>query len=383
MKYSQQYYQLNRIFRDTQADGIPRKEKHMQVSWNKFHSDYSFIPNPTTEDSIAGVFRDSSENIDRNVNFRYPVFFPDSRSSKRSAILLLHGLNERTWEKYVPWAYTLASLTKQPVILFPIAYHMNRSPDSWHNPRKMLEFVNRRRKSGTQDPAVSVVNIALSERIRSHPERFFLSGYQAANDIIALANKINLGLHPGLEKGTQLHFFGYSIGALLAQVLLVANPLKLFSRSKAFLFCGGSVFEGMKGISRFILDDSAFLKMAGFYRDAYRDPASAGSFFADLLTGSTLGKAFHLLLSREELALQRKRMFHKLNSRLRTICLTKDTVMPADEVKKSLSGTQVEEIDFPFPYTHENPFPLKPVRYLPEVDESFEKVFMKIADFLR
>ena len=43
-----------------------------------------------------------------NDQFWYPVFVPEKNRKPDEAILLLHGLNERSWDKYFSWAYYLA-----------------------------------------------------------------------------------------------------------------------------------------------------------------------------------------------------------------------------------------------------------------------------------
>jgi hypothetical protein len=78
---------------------------------------------------------DSGEK--ENQNFRYAVLTPAKNRMFSEAIIMLHGLNERNWSKYLPWAYQLVLQTQKPVILFPIAYHINRSPLTWICPRLM------------------------------------------------------------------------------------------------------------------------------------------------------------------------------------------------------------------------------------------------------
>ena len=53
--------------------------------------------------------------IEENRRFTYPVFIPRERRDDRRAILLLHGLNERNWDKYLVWAEYLALNTGKPV----------------------------------------------------------------------------------------------------------------------------------------------------------------------------------------------------------------------------------------------------------------------------
>lgn len=70
--------------------------------------------------------------ISENSSFSYPVFSPRSAGSEK-VILLLHGLNERSWIKYLAWAGNLAERTDSCVILFPISFPIYRSPASWQD----------------------------------------------------------------------------------------------------------------------------------------------------------------------------------------------------------------------------------------------------------
>ena len=84
--------------------------------------------------------------IEENKNFNYIIFAPKRQEKHKEALLLLHGLNERSWEKYLTWAEYLAENTGKAVILFPIAFHMNRTPASWHQPRAILPWAVKRKE---------------------------------------------------------------------------------------------------------------------------------------------------------------------------------------------------------------------------------------------
>jgi hypothetical protein len=58
---------------------------------------------------------------------------------------LLHGLNERSWDKFLPWAARLVESTARAVILMPIAFHMNRALAEWSLLRAM-RTVSKQRK---------------------------------------------------------------------------------------------------------------------------------------------------------------------------------------------------------------------------------------------
>ncbi len=52
---------------------------------------------------------------------------------------------------------------------------------------------------------------------------------------------------------------------------MMGNPANLFSDSKLFIFCGGSVFSNMKGSSRLIMDSLAFDKVYTYYLNDFEN----------------------------------------------------------------------------------------------------------------
>ena len=81
----------------------------------------------------------------------------------------------------------------------------------------------------------------------------------------------------------------------------------------------------------------------------------------------------------------REKIFKKKSRRIYAIALEKDQVIPADKIKETLLGNSkgnVEVWDFDYPYTHENPFPLRIEKLKDEINEAFEKVFLKAGVFL-
>ena len=205
------------------------------------------------------------ETISENNRFFYPVFVPHGNSKPNAGILLLHGLNERNWDKYLCWAEYLAIHTQKPVILFPIAFHMNRSPASWGDPRSMSALMFKRKKEAGDPRSLSFANAALSDRLCKEPYRFFSSGNQTIQDITSLTSQIKNGEHSLFSEGTSLDIFAYSIGSFLAEILLMGNPLNLFSASRLFIFCGGSIFSNMYGESRYIMDKAAYDSLFRYY----------------------------------------------------------------------------------------------------------------------
>ena len=214
------------------------------------------------------------------------------------------------------------------------------------------------------------------------PQQFFFSGYQSANDLLQLIDSLNSGTHPSFRTGTTVDFFAYSIGVLLSQVLLLANPENRFDRSRFFFFSGGSVFEGMQGISRHILDNRAFDRIFHFYCEEIAREKKDSGVFDDLLHHTGLGSAFLAMTSYRNLRNMKGKIFRKLRGQMEGVSLSKDKVIPSGQVMRTMDGAFVEEWDFPYPYSHENPFPLFGNSALELVDRAFDKVFTKAGLFL-
>jgi hypothetical protein len=164
--------------------------------------------------------------------------------------------------------------------------------------------------------------------------------------------------------------------------LLIANPGGRFDQSKFFFFCGGSVFSGMQGVSKYILDSSAFDRISDFYCEHLEEEEKKGGLFSDLLNDTLLGKAFRSMTSLTRLKKSRGNIFKKFKDQISAITLKNDKVIPSQKVFETIKGCRVEEWNFNFDYTHELPFPIlhHALRYL--VDKAFDKLFMKATLFL-
>jgi len=143
------------------------------------------------------------------------------------------------------------------------------------------------------------VNAALSHRLDSFPHRFYLSGYQTANDMFKLIDSMKNGLHPYFEKDTRVDIFAYSIGAFLAQNMLIADDNNMLSDSKIVLFCGGSVFQAMDGESKLIMDSSAFHKLLDYFINDLEHDITGNKPYTQLLKKSALGKAFRSMIGQD------------------------------------------------------------------------------------
>ncbi|WP_430815773.1 DUF6051 family protein [Carboxylicivirga sp. RSCT41] len=325
---------------------------------------------------ITSPFDVELTNSTENNNFTYPIFHPVKDKQSDGCIILLHGLNERSWEKYLPWGYQLANYTRKTVILFPIAYHMNRSPKSWCDPRQMTSFVKERQLIVPEVRNLSVANVALSERLSRHPERFLLSGYQAANDLLDLVASIKAGEHRFIQKDAQVDFFAYSIGSFLSQILFMANGDKELANSRLFIFCGGSVFEHWQGVSKFIMDSRAFERLHEYYNNRTDFNNTEVS---DVINHTALGQSFVDMLSTKNLKKRGAVYYSALKDRITTVVLKNDTVAIAGKVKQTLKGMRVDEWDLNYNYSHIMPFPLLSNKLVTQVNDAFDKLMLRAS----
>ncbi len=354
----------------------------MNLWFNSFHSTTTIDESLFSNDSADDMFFNPETAKMYNDNFDYPVFVPDSPNARKSCIILLHGLNERNWDKYLPWAYSLAKQTGKSVILFPIAYHMNRSPEFWKDPRKMLPYVQKRHQELPDVGMSTVANVALSKRLTKQPERLFFSGLQVAGDLVNLMDSITNGKHPMFNKGTVIDYFSYSIGTFLTQVLMLGNPGERFDNSKFFFYCGGSAFDDMYGVSKYILDTKAYESLKYYYSNDFEAALKKNSSWRIMFNSSGLGESFKSMLSIKGLRQHNTKMFSKYKDRLMALTLKQDKVIIPEKVKSALKGIRVEVTDFKYKYMHENPFPVsnKPV-IMNQVNEAFDSFINKVASF--
>ena len=375
MGYTGKHNELKSIFNPGLREiSIPRSE--MKIMNELFSSDFA-----SDKFSI-----ESDRMIEENNSFTYPVFVPADRNS-RKVILLLHGLNERSWIKYLSWAYYLSLNTGSYVILFPISFHINRSPVLWSDPRAMIPFVKERRSIFGETEMASFANIALSNRLTEDPMRFFNSGYRTVRDLVQLMSMIRDGSHPLIPKGSRVNLFSYSIGAFLAQIIMMGNPGNLFSESKLFMLCGGSVFSNMHGTSKLIMDSLAYEKLYNYYMVRFEEEIKEKSPLIDFLSSSRLGMAFRSMIDLGRFRSFREKALSGLSDQLSAVGLLKDSVIPAKGIMDTLSISgkmpSYETCDFTYSYSHENPFPIHDNHLSLMVDESFEKIFKKASLFLR
>ncbi len=369
MKYSQRHRELNTIF-----------ELGLNKQLADSNIDIQFFPFQSTGILSDNFISIPDKTIQENQSFIYPVFSPKTKQKKNEAILLLHGLNERNWSKYLTWAEFLCSKTGKAVILFPIAFHINRSPQSWSNPRDVRVMMDLRRQRNGEDRSLSFANVTFSERISERPYRFYTSGRQSVNDLTQLFSSIKTGNHPAFAENTHIDIFSYSIGAFLSEITLMSNPNQLFTDSKLFMFCGGGIFSSMFGESRSIMDKKAFEQLFQFYLN---DFATTGEI---LPKQDSVFESFYSMISPERKKSERFLFFEKNKNRIGGISMLRDKVMPyqgiVDALGTNCATTCIIQKDFSFEYSHENPFPTTGKVQSEVVDEAFNTVFMEAADFL-
>ncbi|MBP7508091.1 MAG: hypothetical protein KA807_09735 [Prolixibacteraceae bacterium] len=383
--FKEQAIEFAKIFRNEHSN--QNLSTGMEIINCNFESHYPF--NFTYKGFVKGdlYYHELVQGrVDENFKFSYPIVVPDKTKKYNKAIILLHGLNERTWDKYFVWAKYLAEKTNRPVIMFPIAYHMNRSPKSWSDRRLMSELSNIRKRS-EKDNNSTFANAALSTRLESHPELFFYSGLQTCYDIQQLLNEIKRGENNIFTPDTHLDIFAYSIGAFLSQILLLANPGGMFSTTRLFIFCGGPTFDCMYGNSKYIMDLRAFKSLLSLKKRKVFRTVKENLMISGDKNIAEAWNGLELMMHRHWRRKEREAMFNAIGERIKVVALEKDKVMPVKGIIRAMRGRKnnglvpVEVIDFPFAYTHEQPFPMGDDKIQGYVDRCFTVVFDKVVNF--
>lgn len=380
-------------FQDTMKSLFAGKETAIQtglkVEYFQFESSYKIKgdkPGLMKGDLFFHELVDA--DYSSNYKFSYPVVAPAENRKWDRCILLFHGLNEKSWDKYLAWAGKLSLQMNKPVILFPIAYHMNRAPKSWSDPRMMKGAVQSRLSFHKKNES-TFANAALSTRLGAYPETFIYSGLQSYYDIWQLLADINSGNHPIFEANCKADIFAYSIGAFLAEILFIGNPDKLLQDSRLFLFAGGPTFDSMIGNSRYIMDYKAFHSLLTLKRNKKRKMVYESLVATNLPDFENAWNGFMAMIAFKKGKEMREKALMQRGTQIYAVALEKDKVMPVKQIVKSLRGKKdnlpvtIDIIDFPYDYTHENPFPLKNDKILPLVNRSFEVIIEKAVRFYK
>ena len=330
----------------------------------------------------------NDSDIERNKNFDYYILKRADVENAEGAIIFFHGLNEKKWDKYLPWAYELAQKTKKAIILFPIAFHMNRAEEIWSDRHKMVEVAQFRKKNYPENTNCSFVNAAISSRLEAHPQRIFWSGFQTYSDVIQVVKDIRNQQIKSISPETSIDLFGYFIGSFLSMILKMADPEGFFENSKLFCFCGGMTIDRMFPISKYIMDARAAIKMQTVFAELlssdFQSDERLGHFQDEKLHPQE--SWFKMMLRYNYFQKEREDRIKKLHHQIKLYVLEKDEVAPPIEALNTLQGgyrnikTEVEIQDFPYEYSHMVPFPLTN-KIQKEVTEAFQHFINSASAF--
>jgi hypothetical protein len=371
---------LNFTFTSDGCTDLPGSDEYFCLKHGEHFGEDRRMHSDTKSLHASDALAMKDTNFTGNCTFRYSIFVPGRSAGAPSAILLLHGLNERSWEKYLPWALRLVEDTGSAVVLFPLAFHMNRSPVEWANPKLMRIVADARLTDYPSITSASFANAAISSRLHTLPQRFFWTGLQTYSDILQLMRQIRRGLIPPIHPAASVQFFAYSIGAFLSEIVLMTDEDGLFAKSKMFIFCGGPTFDRMYPVSKYIMDSEALISLYAFYVEHLENEFKHDKRLAHYFLAHNSGRYFQAMLSNRKMKEDRETRLGEIGSRIAAVALQKDAVIQPSEVINTLNGDsrdipiRVRVMDFDYNYSHVNPFPVTSV---PSslVDEAFNAVF--------
>ena len=404
MDYSKNYTALKKLFTSTKIKKefdtielhniefesascgiLPGKEEYKcdihNVSLKEEFSFYTEIGTIDKNVHIKDIF------VKENQCFQYQIIKPKGIDKAKKAVFMFHGFNEKDWTKYLPWAKAICDGTGSAVILFPIAFHMQRAPKQWTDKREMYRLSEHRKEKFPNIVNSTLSNVAISMRLHAMPQRFIWSGLQTYYDVIQLIDDIKQGNNEHIHKDFDFNIFAYSIGGFLAQILKLTNYNNYFEKSKVCLFCSGATFNRLSPVSKFILDSEANVALYSYLVEHFDKMLEKDDVLHHFIKDDHLeGKIFSGMLDYQKMRPFREELLKKYEHQIYAITLTKDEVIPSFEVMNTLKGAyrdikiKMDEMDFGYDYIHENPFPTK-VANSKQVDDCFEEVFEKVCEF--
>jgi hypothetical protein len=355
------------------------------------NDDYEYLPDIQHEyepDIIQEMLNKKDPEIMENINFRYHVLSPRNKGKVKGLVLMFHGFNEKYWTKYYPWAKYIVDKTGKSVVLFPIAFHMNRAPAAWSNTHEMYAISQQRKQRHKDVIHSSLSNVAISTRLHNKPQRFIWSGLQTYYDVINFIEDVKADKHPAIAADATIDLMSYSIGSFLAEVLIMTNQNGYFSNSKFVSFCGGAVFNRLSPVSKFILDSEANVSVYSFVVEHLESHVKRDEVLRHYLSEiHPEGVNFRCMLNYKTLTKYREDIFRSMSDRIYAITLAEDSVVPSYEIINTLQGVKrdipvrVDILDFPYKYKHEDPFPARTI-IQDEVDEQFRRTFDLVVDFM-
>ncbi|MHC5362053.1 DUF6051 family protein [Myroides sp. LJL110] len=376
---------LRNNFTSDKAHGILHGSLELKCCEHEHIFEKSFVKYTSISDDLLDI---PDYSVKENLNFPISIMRNLNSQVSDKVIVMFHGLNEKKWDKYLPWAYELVKRTNSAVVLFPISFHMERTPKPWSDRKLMFEVANKRAQDPSLNSDWSYVNAAISTRMEADPLRMFWSGLQTFYDFIQWVENLRQGQYPSLKSDAKIDLFGYSIGSFLSIILKMANPKQILGDSKLVCFCGGMTIDRMFPVSKYIMDGKATIMMQ--------------KIFAQLLTTNFVGEPrlahyqcgdahpeeswFKAMLRYNHFQKEREQRLTELQDQIYSINLLQDEVAPAVEALNMLKGPfrdiqiPVEILDYPFNHTHMVPFPLT-VKNAQIVDDHFYLTMQKMADF--
>jgi len=354
-----------------------------QASYRCKHKDYEVLFKSEPVKEQPSDEQTSDKDIKENNEFRYPLMrklITAGEPQKREQVtIVLHGLNEFGFLKYLPWAYGIMLGTEAPVVIFPLAFSINRASQQWASERRSNYLPLRRGIPGNGN--VSQFNAILSERLDMHPERFFWGAIQSYWDIVDLVRQIREDKHPHFARDARVDFLGFSSGGYLALALLAVDHEELFSEfseSRACLFATCVEMRSLGAGSAFTLDRVVQNTVRKFYVDYVNTQPNnrMRHWISDLdhPEGCWLGSFGGLSPERT----QRLNRLREIAPRLLGIANCNDRVMPPGAMLDALQGggrdTGVRIADLNLGI-HEHPFCLSNYILSRENQEKFLKPF--------
>lgn len=324
--------------------------------------------------------------IAENNEFEYFIMRSHNDKPVKKVIFLLHGFNEKLWDKYYSWGHALCEKTGSAIVFFPLAFHMQRSKHEWNDRTSMYKLSAQRKLEFPNIVDSSLVNVAISIRLHNLPQRFIWSGLQTYYDILQLIDEFKAGKHLLIDKDFSFDFFAYSIGALVAEILKLSNYKGYFTESKIGLFCGGAVFNRIGAVSKFIIDSEASVALFSYLVEHLNNIIKKDDMMKHYLEEHTEGMILRSMLRFNRMREYREGLFKQVEDDFYAITLKGDMVIPPCEIINTLQGAyrniniKVDEMDFCFPYTHEIPFPIN-TDHQNDVDKAFNNVFDKFGAF--
>ncbi|MFZ5438963.1 MAG: DUF6051 family protein [Myxococcota bacterium] len=295
--------------------------------------------------------------VQENLHFHYPLLKAHEKGGGQRAkrlVMVLNGLNERSYAKYLPWAWQLWKTTGAAVALFPLSFHVNRVHPSWG---RTLESHLERRRAVPNNENTHSYNCILSERLELRPERFFWGGVQSYGDVVDFVRAVREGQHPHVDPHAQIDFLGYSAGGYLALGLLLGDEGGLFEASRAVLFESGAAMRATHLSTRLIMDLACEVALMKLY--VRFTPRLANARLAHWLAEHDEGRWFRALFGEEKERPRFEARLQQLAPRLLAIANTNDDVIPSSLVFNTMkgkhrdTGVRVEELDLG---VHEAPF---------------------------